>query len=166
MSPSCKCHGEPMMWQKDARLERPDGGWRCRIKFRDANREASRRWRAKNPEYGNIRHARRTEGGQPTNPHGPQYRGDRIGYQQAHSRVRYERGRAAGFACTECGNPAKDWALHHDAPAENLRVDQHTVLAGKVFSLDTNDYSPKCASCNKKDGKFPRELLKTEVSYG
>jgi len=47
--PLCKCHGEPMLWNK--RSDRPAGGsWRCRVKHYERSLPAIRRWKNANPK--------------------------------------------------------------------------------------------------------------------
>jgi len=46
MKPNCKCHDEPMYWNRDTR-KRAGGFWRCAVK----SRENSRKRHAANPSY-------------------------------------------------------------------------------------------------------------------
>ena len=48
--PECECGcGLPMRWNRDSR-SRAGGYWVCRAKSREARREATKRWKAANPE--------------------------------------------------------------------------------------------------------------------
>ena len=70
--PPCQCHGEPMWWQKMARV-RAGGSWRCRHvgeasgrKWRSENRDRTaayaRRAREANPQLGRSRALRQRYG--------------------------------------------------------------------------------------------------------
>jgi hypothetical protein len=74
------------------------------------------------------------------------------GYEAAHVRVRTQRGSASEHACVRCGAPAQQWGLDPGAPSGNLRADSHTQLAGRIFSINVEDYRPVCSSCNQIEG--------------
>lgn len=91
--------------------------------------------------------------------HGHNYRGQvgtreqrQVGYRALHQRIERRRGTASDYDCRVCGDQARTWALDHDSQTENLRVDDHTSMAGLVFSLDLDDYRPLCQRCNALEG--------------
>lgn len=73
------------------------------------------------------------------------WRGDDIGYTQAHNRVRYVKGRARDHACQHCGAQAQQWAYDHLDPAEKThRGPKYSV----PYSLDIERYFPLCIRCH------------------
>lgn len=81
-------------------------------------------------------------------PKNPKWRGDQITNTSAHARIVVARGKASGYACTHCLNPAAHWAYDHTDPNE-LR----NPGLGKdwgPFSLDPAHYIPLCAACHKR----------------
>lgn len=66
------------------------------------------------------------------------WKGDRISYQGAHSRLRRERGSPRDSTCSAgCGRPARRWVLRRPVVVEN----------GKTYSPDPADYDPLCDRC-------------------
>lgn len=91
----------------------------------------------------------------PVDPTANNYKGDSISYEGAHYRVVGARGRARIYLCTECQQPAKDWALKHDA-------DKVTDNKGRMYSLDVMDYQPMCGDCHSAyDAKHGNRKYKT-----
>lgn len=64
------------------------------------------------------------------------------GYGGIHWRLNRDRGRAHEHACEDCEAPARQWALHHEAPT--LRDYRG------VYSLSLSDYSPLCTRCHRR----------------
>lgn len=58
--PTCKCHGEPMVWNKDSSYSKAGGRWRCIIKKREYDRAYVRR----HPEVNQRRNERRLRFGE------------------------------------------------------------------------------------------------------
>lgn len=86
----------------------------------------------------------------------PCYRGDNIGIAAAHDRVRAAKGHARDHLCVDCGGPALDWALSHDAEET---FEAKTTAHGRFYSLDVDDYMPMCRRCHihyDRDGVFER----------
>lgn len=70
------------------------------------------------------------------------------GIQAIHQRIRFARGSASEYDCVDgCGRPATDWSLR--AGVENLYAEAGTNFAGTPYSLDINDYEPRCHQCHK-----------------
>lgn len=65
-----------------------------------------------------------------------------IGYHGLHKRLRRVRGNARTHPCVDCGQPAREWALRHDA--ENIVTDER----GRRYSRDLHDYDARCAPCH------------------
>lgn len=79
----------------------------------------------------------------------PQWRGDAIGYDAAHVRVKAARGSAKEYACRLCGGPATEWAYDHSDPNE-----QYADRRGP-YSTDQRCYFPACRPCHKRyDANF------------
>ncbi len=74
----------------------------------------------------------------------PNWAGDEITYQGAHSRIERDRGRVRDTSCERCGNPAAHWTLRHDAASR--RTDPHTGIA---YSSDPLEYDPLCNPCRR-----------------
>jgi hypothetical protein len=72
----------------------------------------------------------------------PCYRGDAVTLGSAHDRIRAAKGRAGEYDCVNCGRPARDWALRHDAEQTK------TARNGRVYSLNVDDYMPMCRRCH------------------
>lgn len=91
------------------------------------------------------------------------YRGKeaRATYQSAHYRVRMAKGRAAEYPCVDdCGEQAEEWSLNEDS--EELLIQATGRDAGMKFSMNIDDYEPRCRSCHKKyDSKH--RLLKDDA---
>lgn len=72
-----------------------------------------------------------------------------VEYRAAHVRL----GKAREHTCVDCEGPASEWSLNHDADAL-VSNDKYTM--GKEYSLNPEDYSPRCRSCHRKyDGIIP-----------
>jgi len=94
-----------------------------------------------------LRHGNTELPARSTPPRGPDnamWRGDQVGYDGAHRRLRSARGPAAAHPCARCGTrPAQHWALIHGSPR------QRTDPAGLPYSPDPRDYRALCPSCHK-----------------
>jgi hypothetical protein len=63
-----------------------------------------------------------------------------------HSRLPRDRGKASGYMCVVCREPASDWALRAATPPEFLRCNDR----GQRFSIRTADYDPMCSRCHHR----------------
>lgn len=82
-----------------------------------------------------------------------------VGYNAAHTRLGLLRG-----ACVDCGNTAKDWSLRKGTPVERLRADISGGRAGRLYSLCSSDYVPRCRRCHLAyDGRKDRKLTSTQA---
>lgn len=71
------------------------------------------------------------------------WRGDDVGYVAAHDRVRRLHGSAKGYACVDCGGPARQWSYDHTDPNERLHKGKY------AYSPDPARYVPRCVPCHK-----------------
>jgi hypothetical protein len=72
------------------------------------------------------------------------WRGDLVGYQAVHLRIKLLRGRASDRFC-DCGQRAADWAYDHSDPDEKTDLRQGVPLP---YSTDPYRYQPMCRSCH------------------
>jgi hypothetical protein len=78
-------------------------------------------------------------------PDHPSWRGDAIGYTQAHFRVVKARGAATEYDCVGCGGFADEWAIDHNrATARGFHGGRD-----KALSADVDAYVPPCRSCHR-----------------
>lgn len=91
-------------------------------------------------EHGNP-HAVTPKGYESPDLH-PQYKGDGVGYNGMHTRLRAARGSAALQACVGCGMPAAHWSYDHQDPAEK-------DSPYGPYSTDPCHYQPRCVPCHK-----------------
>jgi hypothetical protein len=63
-------------------------------------------------------------------------------YLTVHERLAVKRGLARRQTCVDCGAPAREWSLSHDAPAIY-------TPGGQRYSPDLAAYSPRCISCHR-----------------
>lgn len=66
-----------------------------------------------------------------------------VSYTQAHLRLKTDRGRPSHYACTSCGNPAREWAYMGGCPNELFD-------RGMQYSLDQSRYEPMCYPCHRR----------------
>jgi len=66
-----------------------------------------------------------------------------VSYEQAHLRLKTDRGRAADHPCANCDRPAQEWAYMGGCPTE---LEQR----GKKYSLDQSRYEPMCVPCHRR----------------
>lgn len=67
-------------------------------------------------------------------------------YGAVHKRLERERGRAAGFGCVDCSNPASEWSYDGGASPEFTGPVRGSMLA---YSTDLGAYLPRCKSCHR-----------------
>jgi hypothetical protein len=72
------------------------------------------------------------------------WKGDAIGYDAAHERVRGAWGAAARYVCNACPARAAEWALMPGRP--RTRTERSTGLR---YSPSPDDYRPMCKSCHR-----------------
>ena len=69
------------------------------------------------------------------------WKGDDVGYKGKHYRIIKLKGKASEYKCIDCPNQARDWS----------NVDH-------LYSLDPDDYQPRCTSCHRKyDNKLQKK---------
>lgn len=74
----------------------------------------------------------------------PRWTGDAATYTAVHQRLRYRRGRAAEHRCVDCGGTAAQWSYERtDGPG-------HRESPTGPYSVDLDDYSPRCIPCHKR----------------
>lgn len=71
----------------------------------------------------------------------------KVAYITAHHRLRRLKGYAADFACVDCGEEASEWSLNHDAKETIASVER--AYYGTLYSLNAEDYSPRCTACHR-----------------
>ena len=86
----------------------------------------------------------------------PNWKGDEIGYEGAHIRVRKTRGRAADHQCRRCPNQAAEWAYDHQDPNERVEEYRGHTLA---FSVNPQRYMPLCISCHRTFDNAMRKVV-------
>lgn len=72
------------------------------------------------------------------------WRGDEVGYDGVHFRLRRQNGPARGFDCVDCGSQAAHWSYDYVDP--NQKFDQSRNSA---YSTDLSHYSPRCVPCHR-----------------
>lgn len=81
-----------------------------------------------------------------------------LSYDGAHRRIKYDRGRAVGNSCVDCGRPAEEWSYDGNAAVELTRaVGVPGPRGGRPYygaplrySADPADYSPRCKACHRR----------------
>jgi hypothetical protein len=82
------------------------------------------------------------------------WRGDDVGYEAVHERMRRQLGPASAFRCAHCEGPATDWAYDGTCPDEKLGPRHGRML---TYSTDPDRYMPLCRVCHSAyDGNIPR----------
>lgn len=72
------------------------------------------------------------------------WRGDLVGYQAVHLRLKALRGKASDQFCG-CGQRATDWAYDHSDPGEKTELKYGFYMP---YSTDLDHYRPMCRSCH------------------
>lgn len=67
------------------------------------------------------------------------------GYEYVHILLKKHRGRAAEYQCVDCPKPAQHWSLSADA---EIIYQIGTKHDGNMYSLDLEDYEPRCRKCH------------------
>lgn len=81
-----------------------------------------------------------------------------IGYGGAHYRVVADRGRASAQSCVDCGEPAREWSYRGGS-------DDERVEDGCSYSLNVDDYDPRCARCHKRYDDVVSKLPQNRADY-
>ena len=68
-------------------------------------------------------------------------------YMGVHRKLIAEHGSARGYACTQCGDQAAEWAYNNASPHEL------TDKRGRKFSPKLDDYQPMCLGCHRRFDK-------------
>ena len=82
--------------------------------------------------------------------HRPGWRGDDVSYRAAHKRIYRQLGKASERCCVDCGSQARDWTLAYER-AQDVRRGVQVVDGVRyelLYSLNINDYDPRCKSCH------------------
>jgi hypothetical protein len=64
-----------------------------------------------------------------------------LSYENAHSRLRRDRGPASAHSCVDCGGAAQDWSYDHADPNERQSADG-------PYSQSQDHYQPRCRKCH------------------
>lgn len=86
------------------------------------------------------------------------WKGDEIGYDAAHERVKAARGSARAHFCVDCGSQAFDWSYVGGCPRELVDPDN-----GCTYSPDIGRYVSRCRSCHRRYDAAIRALRKSKV---
>lgn len=73
--------------------------------------------------------------------------GDVPQFDAIHKRLSRARGSASKYPCVDCGKDAQEWSYNQSDPAE---LYQAFGAAQVPYSLDINNYDPRCISCHRK----------------
>ena len=76
------------------------------------------------------------------------WKGDEIGYTQAHGRVKSLRGSASDHECIDCKGQAAEWSYVGGCPREMNSNEEHS--GGCPYSPDPDRYVPRCKPCHRK----------------
>jgi hypothetical protein len=64
-----------------------------------------------------------------------------------HKRLSRKLGKASIYSCVDCNSPAKEWSYNNADPNELHELMSSTPVA---YSLDLDNYDPRCVSCHRK----------------
>lgn len=80
----------------------------------------------------------------PKGPDNSRWTGAQASYSAIHQRLTRARGRARTHTCVDCSDPAAQWSYSRtNGPG-------HRESEVGPYSVDLNDYDPRCVSCHKK----------------
>lgn len=79
-----------------------------------------------------------------------------VGYDQAHLRIKKDRGRPSWYACVSCGQQAEEWAYMGGCP--NELIEEH-----KRYSLDQSRYKPMCIVCHRRHDRAAADGRSSDV---
>lgn len=79
-----------------------------------------------------------------------------VGYEQAHLRLKNDRGRPAWYACVACGKQAAEWAYTGGCP--NELTEGH-----RRYSLDQTRYRPMCITCHRRHDRAQSDGRSVDV---
>lgn len=98
-------------------------------------------------KWGDPTRVGRPMGTQSSGADNPSWKGARVGYVAAHTRVRTISGKASSLLCVHCRLPAAQWAYTHLDPDELREVRNGYEVA---YSAKPEMYIPLCVPCHKK----------------
>jgi hypothetical protein len=67
-------------------------------------------------------------------------------YAGIHKRIFYDKGKATGYACVDCGERAQEWSYDGGCPNELYVV---LIKRPVAYSVDQSRYSPRCLKCHR-----------------
>lgn len=79
-----------------------------------------------------------------------------VSYSRAHRRVYETRGNPGAHTCVDCDRVAEEWSYTHGSDDE--RVDHNHCGSAVVYSLNPDDYSPRCKSCHRAADAARRKM--------
>lgn len=91
----------------------------------------------------------------------PNYQGDKVTYNGAHTRPRTLWGPAQNYPCMDCGEPAMQWAYDGTDPSQKLGERKDCKSKSLLwYSVWPEFYLPLCVSCHRirDDGAASEEL--------
>jgi hypothetical protein len=79
-----------------------------------------------------------------------------VSYSSMHRRIRKRKGSATKYACVGCGESAREWSLILSTSENRIIRDQNGQYP---YSLNVNDYEPRCVSCHRKHDRRQKGLV-------
>ena len=70
------------------------------------------------------------------------------GYDAIHKRVAQKNGKACLWNCVDCGYVADQWSYNNSGMYERISNGRRSL--GFRYSIDFNQYEPRCKSCHRK----------------
>lgn len=70
-------------------------------------------------------------------------------YQVIHKKVKALHGLASGYACVDCGDPARQWSLCAE-PIGEIKIGLTGSNYAARYSTEVSDYEPRCTPCHRK----------------
>lgn len=77
----------------------------------------------------------------------PRPRQEEVTYIGMHKRVVREKGPACTHKCVDCDKQAKDWSYNNNGSKKRYAENNGKTIE---YSLDANDYDPRCRACHLK----------------
>jgi hypothetical protein len=85
-----------------------------------------------------------------------------VRYLSLHGRIRKHRGRAAEYACVDCGKTAREWSYDGGDPEEMVETLRGMLLR---YTLNISAYSPRCTSCHRRHDHQARVTAQDREDY-
>jgi len=73
---------------------------------------------------------------------------DARNYSDQHNILRRERGRAADYACIDCGHDALHWSYDRTDHSAEVLEWSWGMVGWRIWSRDLDQYVPRCRKCH------------------